>query len=91
MGGGLSDFYKGAYGSNAIPGSIDYMGPKEDFSRNIKRRSDIDPDGWIDVIAHGNPKEIQIINRGEKININHRLASKLLHKNKDFKNKGNTL
>ena len=47
MGAGKSGLYKGTYGSNAVPGSIDYMSPTDAFSKNISHRKDIDVNGFL--------------------------------------------
>ncbi len=87
MGSGKSNLYSGTRGQRAVPGSIDYMPKNDDFSKNIKNRKDIDPNGFIDVIAHGSTKSIQIQNGNQKIEIDHRTAAKMFKKNPAFKGK----
>ena len=81
MGAGKSGLYKGTYGSNAVPGSIDYMSPTDAFSKNISHQKDIDVNGFFDIIAHGLPNKIQIEYHGKTLIANHRLAAQLIKHN----------
>jgi filamentous hemagglutinin len=63
------------------------MAPKDLFSANIKKRSDIDVNGFYDVIAHGSPNSIQIQSGGKTLTIDHRSAAKLFKRNPEFKGK----
>lgn len=79
--------YHGGFGSTegtAAYGSADYMAKNESFSVYIARRSDVDANGYYDVIAHGNPTEIDIEHNGKTISINHRVAAKLLKHDKNY-------
>ena len=87
MGSGKSDLYSGTRGQRAVPGSIDYMPKGQRFSKYIKNRKDIDLNGYIDVIAHGSTKSIQIQNGNQVIAIDHRTAAKMFKKNPAFKGK----
>lgn len=86
MGTGKSGIYSGTYGSRAVPGSIDYMHPGDRFSRRISRRSDVDVDGYFDIVAHGTDKTIKIEHNGEQVVIDHRTLARLL-KNKNLAGK----
>ena len=46
MGSGRSGLYSGTHGSNAVPGSSYYMDPDDKFSKFIKKRKDIDANGF---------------------------------------------
>ena len=81
MGTGNSGRYSGTYGSHVFPGSIDYMPPEDPFSIGIKKRKDIDANGFYDVVAHGKPNSILVKHNGEQIEINHRTLAKLLSYN----------
>lgn len=83
MGTGNSGRYSGTYGSHVFPGSIDYMPPEDPFSIGIKKRKDIDANGFYDVVAHGKPNSILVKHNGEQIEINHRTLAKLLSYNKE--------
>jgi hypothetical protein len=87
MGSGRSKLYSGTHGSNAIPGSTYYMDPSDNFSKFIKKRKDIDANGFYDIIAHGTTKTIQIQHNGKPIEITHRVAAKLFSKNPNFNGK----
>jgi hypothetical protein len=56
MGAGKSGLYKETYGSNAVPGSIDYMSPTDAFSKNIRHRKDIDVNGFLSSIFENVPR-----------------------------------
>ncbi len=87
MGSGRSGLYSGTHGSNAVPGSAYYMKPDDNFSKFIKKRKDIDVNGFYDVIAHGTTKTIQIQHNGVPVDITHRAAARLFAKDPNFKGK----
>lgn len=69
-------------------GNISFMpksGKKSEFAKFIANRSDIDPNGMYDVIAHGNWKEIEVSSGGRDIRVDSRQAAKLIKKQPDFK------
>lgn len=82
MGTGNSRRYAGTYGSQATPGSIDYMTPGDSFSRFIKYRKDADVNGFQDVVAHGTSDSVFVEHKGQQIEIDHRTLSRLLTQNK---------
>lgn len=88
MGSGRSGLYSGTRGSRAVPGSTDYMNPKDMFSQYIRRRKDIDTGGFYDIIAHGSPFSIKIQHNGETIEIDHRIATRLFKADKNYKRQG---
>ena len=61
---GYSGLFSDTKGSRVTFGSTDYMKPTDDFSIFIKRRKDIDANGFYDIIAHGNPVSIEIQQNG---------------------------
>ncbi len=87
MGSGNSGLYSGTYGgkSQAFPGSTDYMNPTDNFSRFIKKRKDIDANGFYDVIAHGSPNSIIVERNGNRYEVDHRTAAKLLKRDSGYK------
>ena len=84
MGSGSKGLYSGTFGSKATPGSTDYMDSGDSFSKFIKRRKDIDTNGFYDIIAHGSPTTIQIQHNGVTIDIDHRTAAKLFLRDKKY-------
>ncbi len=60
------------------------MDPGDSFSMFIKKRKDIDTNGFYDIIAHGTPTTIQIQHNGEMISIDHRVAAKLFLHDKSY-------
>ncbi len=87
MGSGSKGLYSGTYGSNAIPGSAYFMDPNEDFIRFIKRRKDIDSNGFVDVVAHGETGKIYIKSGGKQFTVNHREAAKLFRTKPELRGK----
>ncbi|WP_296954504.1 hypothetical protein [uncultured Dialister sp.] len=85
MGSGNSGLYSKTRGMSATPGSMDLMIKNDDFSRNIKRRKDIDSNGFYDIIAHGSPTDIKIAFKGKLLSINHRILARLLKSNPEYK------
>ena len=69
----------------AIPfGGADYMSKTDLFSINIKKRKDIDANGFYDIVAHGSMNSIKIENDGKAVIINHRVAAKLFKKDNKY-------
>ena len=70
-------------------GNISFMpkkGEKSKFARYVANRSDVDPNGMYDVVAHGNWRSIEIHSGGKDIIIDSRQAAKLIRKQPGFKN-----
>lgn len=82
---GNSGLFNGTKGSRTAFGSTDYMKPTDNFSRFIKRRRDIDANGFYDIIAHGNEVSIAIQHNGQTIPIDHRIAAQLFKQDKQYK------
>lgn len=61
--------------------SINYMSKDDLYSKFIKRRKDIDSNGFFDVILHGSKSYVCVNLNGKKIFINHRTLSKLIISN----------
>ncbi len=69
-------------------GNISFMpknGQKSLFAKFIANRSDIDPHGQFDIIAHGSSKLIEVNGVNSTIRINAREAAKLIKKQAGFK------
>ena len=54
----------------------------DNFSKFIRKRKDIDVNGFYDIIAHGNPISIEVQHNHQTITINHRVATKLFKQDK---------
>ena len=87
MGSGRSGLYHGAAFERYYPGSIDYMNPGDRFSEGIKNRKDIDSNGYLDIIGHGDSKTIKIQHNGEQVHIDHRVLARLLKNNPQYNGK----
>ena len=87
MGSGKSGLYSGATTSLPFPGSADYTRKGDPFSENIKKRSDVDINGFYDVIAHGSPETIIIEHNGIEIEVDHRTAAALLKRDAHYRGK----
>lgn len=85
---GYSGLFKGTHGTYLAAGSAYFMDSKDQFSINIKRRKDVDANGFYDVIAHGTPTTIEINHNGAKIQIDHRTVSRLLKNDKNYNGQG---
>ena len=81
---GSSGLFHGTRGDRAFPGSTDYMRPGDRFSQYIRRRPDVDTNGFYDVIAHGSPTSILIQHNGVTFEIDHRIAARLLSQDKNY-------
>jgi len=78
MGRGNSGLFRGTYGAIPAIGNISYMLFDDKFYKNISKRKDIDPNGYFDVIAHGQSDKIEINTGSKKYLVNHRIASKII-------------
>ncbi len=72
----------------AASGNISFMpknGEKSKFAKYVANRSDIDPNGMYDVVAHGNWKSIEIHSGGKDIIVDSRQAAKLIRREPGLK------
>ena len=60
------------------------MDADDAFVSNISRRTDVDTNGYLDVIAHGTPNGIQITHNGQHMTVDHRTASRLIQKSDGY-------
>lgn len=78
MGSGSKGLYSGAYGSRSFPGSIDFMKKGDEFSEYIRKRRDVDANGFYDVIGHGGSRIMKVEHNGTQVPITHRALARLL-------------
>ncbi len=78
MGSGISGLYIGTHGSHISLGALDYMSNNDMFSSSIKRRKDVDPGDYLDIIAHGDSKTIIIKHNSGTATINHNAFARYL-------------
>ncbi|MGJ0427886.1 DUF6861 domain-containing protein [Methylobacter sp.] len=62
----------------AAPGPVNFMADSDRFFINASKRTDIDPDGYFDVVAHGSPNKIQIETPNGPVLVDHRAAARLI-------------
>lgn len=69
-------FHGGFGGTEGVAfGSTNYMKPTDNFGKFIKKRTDIEANGFYDIIAHGNEYTIEVQQNGRSILVNHRTAA----------------
>ncbi len=78
MGSGISGLYIGTHGSPLSIGSLDYMSSDDQFRIDIQKRKDIDPDDYLDIVAHGSSKSICIQHNGRTVTLSHNAFARLL-------------
>ena len=78
MGSGTKGLYKMRAYMLAVPGSTSYMPEDDRFFKYIRKRSDVDSDGYYDIIAHGSSKTIMIEHNGKQVEITHRAFARLI-------------
>lgn len=61
---------------NIASGSINFMNKNDNYLKYISKRTDIDQNGFIDIVAHGNENAIVI--GCTIVQLNHRIAAKLI-------------
>ena len=59
-------------------GDAIFMDDDDLFAKYISRRTDVDPDGYFDIVAHGTPNGIQITHNGQHIIVDHKTAARLI-------------
>jgi filamentous hemagglutinin len=60
------------------------MDEADDFVAFSSRRADIDPNGVMDVVAHGTPNKIQIMTENGPVWVNHRVAANLIKQDPSY-------
>jgi hypothetical protein len=60
------------------------MAPRDRFALNAANRSDVDPNGFFDVIAHGNSSKTQVQTADGPVLVNHRVAARLISQSPDY-------
>jgi len=60
------------------PGPVNFMSDSDRFFNNISKRSDVDPNGYFDVVAHGSPNKIQIETPNGSVLVDHRTSARLI-------------
>ena len=70
-----------AAAGQAVPGAANFMGESDQFFKNVSKRSDIDSNGYFDVIAHGSTQKIEVVTPGGTIMADQRVVSRLIENN----------
>ncbi len=83
MGTGFFGNFGHTYGARA--GDAVFQSKPGQFFTNIANRSDIDRNGFFDVVAHGGTTIIQVTHNGQVIEIDSRIAAKLIKSKENYK------
>ncbi|MEM9638012.1 MAG: DUF637 domain-containing protein [Pseudomonadota bacterium] len=59
-------------------GAVNFMDDVDGFFLNARNRPDVDPNGYFDVVAHGNSNQIQIKTPNGNVLVDHRTAARLI-------------
>jgi filamentous hemagglutinin len=70
--------------NEAVPGPANFMGSTDLFFKNASKRSDVDADGFFDVIAHGSTQKIEIVTPNGTVMADQRLVSRLIENNPGY-------
>ncbi|WP_248842656.1 DUF637 domain-containing protein, partial [Pseudomonas syringae group genomosp. 3] len=70
-----------AAAGQAAPGAANFMGESDQFFKNVSKRSDIDSNGYFDLIAHGSTQKIEVVTPGGTIMADQRVVSRLIENN----------
>ena len=68
----------------AVAGDTVFVSGDKLYFQFISKRKDIDINGNYDVVAHGNPKSIYVEHNGKNVEINSRIAAKLIKSKRDY-------
>ena len=74
----------GTLAEGAAPGPVNLMGDKDLFFRNAANRADIDPNGALDVIAHGSSQNIEVLTARGPVTVDQRIASRLIESSSGY-------
>ncbi|MGN1076643.1 MAG: hypothetical protein ACI4QP_06755 [Candidatus Enteromonas sp.] len=77
------------FSSKQKPVSADliFNSQPESLFKYIAHRNDVDPNGYVDIVAHGTSQTIQIEHEGHSLEINWRALASLIKHDKTFKGK----
>ena len=84
MGGGYHGGF-GATAGSAAMGDATFMKRSDRFLKYIRRRSDVDPGGKFDIIAHGTAQDIEIEHHGKKMLVNSRTVANMIKRIPGYK------
>jgi len=87
MGSGSKGLYSMRAYLQAVPGSTSFMPEDDRFLKYIQKRSDVDTDGYYDIIAHGSSRTIMIEHNGKQAEITHRAFARLIKKDANISEK----
>lgn len=68
----------GDKGGSYSVGDATFMDSDDAFLKNISKRTDIDANGYFDIVAHGTSNGIQVTHNGKKIIVDSRTAARLI-------------
>jgi hypothetical protein len=69
---------------SAAAGSLNLMGGEDQFFKNVANRADINPNGFFDVIAHGNSQRIELLTANGSVAIDQRTAARLIENSSGY-------
>ena len=69
-------------------GDINLPSGDKTFFTNAAKRSDIDANGYLDILAHGNASSIRLEINGKELQINWRELAKIIKRIRNFGIKG---
>lgn len=70
---------------NVVAGSLIIKSGRQEYFDYMANRSDIDPNGYLDIVAHGFSNSIIINHNGLDIEIDSRIAASLIKRSPDYK------
>ncbi|WP_254780421.1 DUF637 domain-containing protein, partial [Pseudomonas azotoformans] len=68
----------------AVPGPTNFMGDADQFFKNASKRTDIDAEGFFDVVAHGSKQKIEIFTPNGTVMADQRVVSRLIENNPGY-------
>ncbi len=69
-------------------GDAAFMDSDDTFLKYIQNRTDVDVNGYYDIIAHGTPNGIQITHNGQHMIVDHRTAARLIQNTDGYNGQG---
>ena len=78
----------GVTSSTYSVGDATFMDPDDSLLRYIQNRTDVDANGYYDIIAHGTPNGMQITHNGQHIIVDHRTVAKLIQNANGYNGQG---
>lgn len=74
--------------TSVAAGDMTFPSGKLDFFLNAAKRQDVDPNGFLDIVAHGSPTTMQVSVNGADVELNWRAFAQMVRRNSQYSRQG---